>query len=93
MIEIIFTGKIDPEKKRLAEEQIPLNYPNEFRYYVHDGWAHREDGPAIEFLDGYMIWALNGNRLDPEKYTNDPEMKLKYPKLIESMIIYLVHNS
>ena len=93
MIEIIFTGTIAPEKKLQAEKWISLNYPDGLRYYVHDGWAHREDGPAIEFVDGYVIWALNGNRLNPEEYINDPDRKLKYPKLIESMIIHSVHNS
>ena len=27
---------------------------------------HREDGPAIEYLDGSSIWCINGKKLDPQ---------------------------
>jgi hypothetical protein len=77
---------------------------------------HREDGPAIEYVDGnewhyyndeYIdnwsseikqtdwsrFWYINGQRIDPEEAMNDPEFKAKYPKFIESILVYLVHNS
>ncbi len=36
-----------------------------------NGQRHREDGPAIEYADGYKIWYLEGNH-----YTED-EWKAK----------------
>lgn len=30
--------------------------------YYKDNLLHRDDGPAIEFLDGYKIWFSNGNK-------------------------------
>jgi len=30
------------------------------RWYNENGKLHREDGPAIEFVDGYKEWCLNG---------------------------------
>ena len=61
-------------------------------WYIN-GFRHREDGPAIEWNSGIRSWYILGQCLNLEKPINDPDMKLKYPKLIESMIIYLVHNS
>ena len=31
------------------------------RWY-HNGLRHREDGPAVEHLDGYQEWWVNGER-------------------------------
>jgi hypothetical protein len=31
------------------------------KFYYKDGLHHREDGPAIEYTDGYKIWCINGN--------------------------------
>jgi hypothetical protein len=56
------------------------------------GKHHRDDGPAVEHAHGYKAWYLNGQFLDVEKSINDPRLKRKYPKLIESMVIYLVHK-
>ena len=53
---------------------------------------HREDGLAIEFVGGGCDFYLNNKWLDPKKVIDDPEINLKYPKLIESMIIYLIHE-
>ena len=30
------------------------------RYMREDGVYHREDGPAVEHLDGYKVWFRNG---------------------------------
>ena len=32
------------------------------RYYNEQGQLHREDGPAIEWSDGYKEWYINGER-------------------------------
>ena len=34
---------------------------NETVYYLN-GKVHREDGPAIEYNDGYKYWWINGKR-------------------------------
>lgn len=31
-------------------------------YYYQNNKLHREDGPAIEFGNGYIFWFLNGKR-------------------------------
>jgi hypothetical protein len=54
---------------------------------------HREDGPAMEFPDGRKYWYIGGELLIPEEVVNDLGYQETYPKLIEAMTIYLVHNS
>ena|ERR1700690_3953879 len=61
-------------------------------WYFHGKW-HREDGPARVWPDGICYWYINGYEYYPEESVKSPELLLEYPKLIESMIIYLVHNS
>ncbi len=61
-------------------------------WYLNDQ-LHRTDGPAIECADGPKYWYLNGKWLDPGEAFKDPELYEKYPKLIESMVIYGVHDS
>ena len=55
--------------------------------------VHREDGPAAEYSDGKVFWYVEDKKLDPNIAVNDPELQARYPKLIESMIVYLVHES
>ena len=74
------------------EDGPDVEWANGDKYWWLNGKFHREDGPAIEYADGTKAWYLNGKRLDPEEATNDPELKLKYPKLIDEMVIELVHN-
>ena len=68
---------------------------NEFgdKSWYLNGKLHREDGPAIEYANGTKYWYLNGKLLDPEEAINDPELKFKYPKLIDVMIVDLIHKS
>ncbi len=39
---------------------------NIIRYYNSQDLYHREDGPAVEHIDGYKAWYINGlyHRLD-----------------------------
>jgi hypothetical protein len=55
-------------------------------WYLNDQ-LHRVDGPAIEYANGdkRKFWWLNDKLLDPKEAINDPELKLRYPKLIQSM--------
>lgn len=32
------------------------------RHYYFNNKLHREEGPAIEWVDGDKVWYLNGNR-------------------------------
>ena len=69
-------------------------WPDGHKVWYKHGDRHREDGPAIEHFNGIRkVYILNDNELYPKVAINDPELQAKYPKLIESMIIYLVHNS
>jgi hypothetical protein len=65
-------------------------------WYINDK-CHREDGPAIVSSTGVNFWYADGRKLDPIKAVNYIKLKRKYPKLIESMEVYLavklVHNS
>jgi hypothetical protein len=70
-----------------------LEYANEYKAWWLNDKLHRVDGPAIEYANGYKEWWLNNQKLNSEEAVNDPELKAKYPGLIETMIIYLVHNS
>jgi hypothetical protein len=72
------------------------SYGDKFWFAGQD--LHREDGPACEYASKYrdgtnVDWYVNNELLDPEEVINDSGMKLKYPKLIEAMIIHRVHNS
>jgi hypothetical protein len=66
---------------------------NGAKYWYINGFCHREDGPAVEWANGEKSWYIENRCLNLRESINDPELQAKYPKLIESMIIYLVHNS
>ncbi len=70
-----------------------IEYTNGSKSWWLNGKYHRTDGPAIERADGSKSWYLNGEWLDPSKAFKDQELYEKYPKLIESMVIYGVHGS
>ena len=58
-----------------------------------NGKRHHEDGPAIEWGDKVEYW-INDKLISPNKYRNVKNLnRCKYPKLVESIIIRLVHNS
>ena len=38
------------------------------KYWVLNGERHREDGPAVEWVDGYKEWYLNGKALTEEEH-------------------------
>jgi len=59
-----------------------------------NGLLHRTDGPAMFVLPGGIChWFLNGSEIIPDKAIHDSEFISKHPKLVESMLIYLVHRS
>jgi hypothetical protein len=69
-------------------------WPDGHKVWYKHGDRHREDGPAIEHFNGRdKHWFLNDKALDPKEAVNDIELQVKYPELVEAMIIHLVHNS
>jgi hypothetical protein len=56
------------------------------------GDLHREDGSAIEYVSGQNSWYINGDWIDPKRAVHDPVLRIKYPKLIEAMVIHSVHD-
>ena len=63
-------------------------YTERTNWYNLEGQLHREDGPAIEFADGYKVWFLNEqcHRDDGpaiEKPNGDKEWYLNGQKLTE----------
>ena len=64
-------------------------------YYNDNGDLHREDGPALEY-PAKSFWYLNGvlyTYKDLESSGRIEEFKSKYPRFVESMILWEVHNS
>lgn len=55
---------------------------NHISYYNDVGTFHREDGPAIEWNDGYQMWYLNGFYIGDSNggMTNEIFLKLASPK-------------
>jgi hypothetical protein len=67
-------------------------YSDGIKQWWFNNTLHREDGPAVEGMNGCVGFYLNGKHLNPIKTIHDSEFQVKYPKLVESMIIYLVHE-
>ena len=75
------------------EDGPAIKLPSGYKaWYFNGGW-HRTDGPAREWANGETEWWLNNKCQYPEIAIHDPKLQAKYPKLIESMMIYLVHSS
>ena len=53
-------------------QSLYFHYDLEFyhlRYWLdEDGLLHREDGPAVEWNDGYKAWWLNGKHITEKEY-------------------------
>ena len=73
---------------------MPIIEIEENKFWMEKGQLHREDGPAVESTNGKNnTWWINGFQLFPNEAVNNVNLKDKYPKLIEVMVVYLVHNS
>ena len=83
-----------PSNGFLHHEILPAcEYIDGTKEWFLNGKTSRMDGPAIEFYNGDKHWYIDGDFLEPEKAIKDPELQVKHPKLIEAMIIWLVHES
>ena len=57
-------GEKVTEEEVIGNKEEPTMETNIFgtKRWLLNGKIHREDGPAIEFKDGYKAWCLNGKR-------------------------------
>jgi hypothetical protein len=81
------------EDSKIHRERGPAFISKTTKEWYKYGKRNRKDGPAFEAIDGVHLWFLNDELLDPVVTINDPILKAKYPKLIDSMVVYLIHNS
>ena len=88
-----YKWEIDINEDLLRQNHFIIISDNGDRSWWSNGKRHREDGPAIELNNGVKFWCVNSEWLDPEKTLKNSELRNKHPKLIESMLVYLVHNS
>ena len=56
-----------------------------------NGQLHREDGPAVEWPNN-QFWYVNGKELS-EKQLLSEKMKIDYPELYNSYLIYQIMGS
>jgi hypothetical protein len=70
-----------------------VEYVNGTKMWYEHGYEHREDGPAIEYPSGLVYWRLNGANIKPDEVIDDPNFCERYPALVKSMLIHLIHNS
>ena len=45
-------------------------YDNKTEWFNQEGQRHREDGPAIEYANGYKSWYLNGIEVNEDQVMN-----------------------
>lgn len=76
------------------ESEIPLNYTGiaewgcgSRRWYLN-GDFHRIYGPAIESVDGYKFWFLNGVEITEEEHTR----RLKYMNTTLGKLLWQKHT-
>jgi hypothetical protein len=74
------------------EDGPAVTHPDGYKAWYQYGKYHREDGPAVEEFDSFR-WFIHGLKIDLEIALNDSKFQKKYPEIIKSMIVYLVHNS
>lgn len=56
-------------------EDLPDNFTGivqkyEGKFWYKNGKYHREDGPAVEYSDGYKMWFLEDKRYMPKNLNN-----------------------
>jgi hypothetical protein len=51
----------------MIEYKVKVSDTKTKRWYLNDQ-LHREDGPAVEWHDGYKYWFLNGKELTEKEF-------------------------
>ena len=78
---------------KLHREDGPaLKYLDGSKYWYLNGKRHREDGPAVEEPSGYIEWYLNGKQLY-EKELTSKKIKIDYPEIYNSYLVYKIMGS
>ena len=54
-------------------------------FWYKDGLLHREDGPAIQFSDGFKLWYLNDIQKTEEEFNQWLEKKLLNERLQQTL--------
>ena len=56
-------------------------------YWYHTKILHREDGPAIEYANGYKVWFIDGKWLTEEQFNNHPKVQhYRFSVLLEKVL-------
>ena len=73
------------QKKRLIKHKHKMKPI--YKYFNDNGKLHRENGPAVEYKNGYKAWYINGTNYNEKKYELEIErirkIRFKYFKLWE----------
>ena len=78
--------------KHHRENGPAAEYSNGTQTWWLNGKLHREDGPAIEDPDGTKYWYLNHEELSDKQLLSE-EMKIDYPELYNSYLVYQIMGS
>jgi len=62
-------------------EKTKKDFEYKIEYYNELGQLHRTDGPAVEYINGYCFWYLNGKSYTEQRY-NIESLKFKNEKNI-----------
>ena len=56
------------------------------KYWIINGYFHREDGPALILANGYEVWYLNGEKVEYDSETWDLKVKRNREYVIEQLM-------
>ncbi len=78
---------------KLHRENGPaIEYPDNSPWWFINDEFRPEDEISLEQNTSSKFWYLNGQRIDPKKAIEDFNLRQKYPELIASILIHLVHD-
>ena len=87
-----YRRRSDREYHRLDGPAL-INLTTGVKMWYRYGKCHCETGPAIEDPElGWVEFHIDGVKLNPRIAVNDPFFIKKFPLLVASMLIYLVHE-
>jgi hypothetical protein len=62
-------------------------YDNGDRGWRYKGELHRLDGPAVEGVDGYKAWYIEGKQLTEEEFNNRNKVEVTLKDIAKAMNI------
>ena len=72
--------------------ELKILFNSNIKIWYLDGQRHRENGPAVEYPSGIKLWYLNGKKLSEEQLLSE-ELKIDYPELYNSYLVYYIMGS